>query len=363
MLSLRELEAKYASEWAPKGEYISSWGLGAEPKRNYPINEKENFLRVLNGKPTMYLPCMTDMLPLSPRVIVDNVVRAFSMDAKPCLMNAAEAGGEDMFGVVWDFIPVTGGAMVRPGKPKIPDITKWEEYLTFPNLDELDWEGSASSNAPLISPDRLTRTWIMNGLNERIISFMDFDKVMIAYVDEDQKEGVHRLFDALCVFYDDLIGRFKKYLKTDIIMFNDDWGTQRSPQFSNATAREMLVPYIKRLVESCHKRDMYFELHSCGKNDMLVPVFIEAGIDIWAPQEIINDFDLLYRTAAGDILLGIPTDSTPAMSDEEAFDCALNFFEKYGRGGKVMLNTTFPVQHPRIAEFIYYISREAYAQS
>ena len=127
---------------------------------------------------------------------------------------------------------------VKPGQPKIKDVTRWEEYLTFPDLDSFDWEGSARANAPLFHPDRMTRIWLMNGLNERLISFMDFAPAMMAYVDEEQKPGVHRLFDRLCDFYDDLIERFRHYYQADVLMFNDDWGTQNGPQFSLDTARK-----------------------------------------------------------------------------------------------------------------------------
>ncbi len=362
-ITIKALEEKYADEWKVVGSYVSTMFKGEEPKRNFPISEKENIVKVLKGEKPMYLPDMTGMTALSPRVIKDHVVRSFVMEAEPMVCVAEGAGGKDMFGVEWEFIPVTGGAMVKPGNPLIPDITKWEEYVTFPDISTFGWEESAEKNAHIFSDDRLVRTWIMNGLNERIISFMDFDKVMIAYVDEDEKEGVHRLFDRLCDFYDELIDYLHRYLRTDVIMFNDDWGTQRAPQFSNATAREMLVPYIRRIVESCHKRGMYFELHSCGKNESLVPVFIEAGIDIWAPQEVINDFDVIFETASDDILIGIPTTTSPKNTDEEAFEIAKEYVEKYAKAGKkVMLNLTFPVQHPRTAEFVYYLSREKFAE-
>jgi hypothetical protein len=306
------------------------------------------------------MPFITDMLAFSPRIIPDNFVRAWVLEIDPLLPGSPCDGGPDMFGVEWQYVPVTSGSMVKPGQPKIKDVTRWEEYLTFPDLDSFDWEGSARANAPLFHPDRMTRIWLMNGLNERLISFMDFAPAMMAYVDEEQKPGVHRLFDRLCDFYDDLIERFRHYYQADVLMFNDDWGTQNGPQFSLDTAREMLVPYMQRIADSCHRRGMYFELHSCGKNDKLVPAIIESNVDIWLPQENINDFDLLYDLCGDKLLLGIPTDSTPEMTDEEALASAKRFMEKYGKDGHVVVNTTFPPQHPRVPEYLYCLSREAY---
>jgi hypothetical protein len=188
---------------------------------------------------------------------------------------------------------------------------------------------------------------------------MDFERAMLSYVDEDQKTGVHRLFDKLCEFYDDLFARFKKHYQCDMVLFNDDWGTQRAPQFSLNVAEEMLVPYLKRIADSCHRHGMYLELHCCGKNDLLAPAIARCGVDLWMPQEI-NDFELLYRLIGDKVCLCIPSDSKPEMSDEACFSSALRFMDKYGKHGNVFLSTIAPPQHPRISEYLYYLSREAY---
>ena len=359
-----KLIEKYADEWKVVGEYRSAWGPGrSDPMRNYPITERENFERLFRREKPVYIPIITDMTAFSPAIIPDHKVRAWALDlVDPSLPGGDCDGGPDMFGVQWDYVKVTGGSMVHGDDPKVKDITHWEDYISFPDLDSYDWEGSAKGNAPLFSPRRMNRVWLMNGLNERMFSLMNFRDVMFAYVDEDMQEGVHRFFDQLCTFYDDLFDRYRRYYGCDIVMFNDDWGTQRGPQFSPDTAREMLVPYMRRLVESCHKRGMYFELHSCGKNDIIAPVFAECGIDLWIPQENLNDYDLLYRLIGDKVILSFPGDSRPDSSDEEAWDAAERWMERFGKYGNVILNTTMPPQHPRFAEFVYYLSREAYAE-
>lgn len=343
------------------GEYVSPLSPdGGSPMRDYVINERENFEKFFAWEKTPYLANIDDTQAFAPRLIPDNYVRAWALEMEACLPGSDCPGGKDMFGVTWEYIKETGGSMVRGGDPLIKDINRWEDYVKFPDLDDFDWERSAKVNEKLLSGHRMNRVWIMNGLNERLISFMDFAPTMIAYVDEDQKESVKRLFDKLCDFYDDLIDRFRKYYHADIIMFNDDWGTKKGPQFSPDTLREMIIPYIKRIAESCHKRGMYFELHCCGQNELLAPVMPEADIDLWIPQENLAHYDELFETVGDKLHLGIPTDSKPDMSDEEAWDCAMRFWEKYGKSGNVVLNTTMPRQHPRIAEFLYCISRNAY---
>jgi hypothetical protein len=360
MAMISEIVKKYADEWKVTGEYFSPWNPEArDPRRNYPITPRENYTRLFSGKKPLYIPEVNDSLALAPRMLPDNLARHWVIEADPLRPDEDIGDLPDMFGVVWQYIPVTMGCMVRPGDPKIPDINHWEDFITFPDMDRWDWEGSAAKNAHLFDDARMNRVWVVNGLNERLISLMDFANVMVAYIDEDQKDGVKRFYGKLCDFYDDLFARYHKYYKCDIVMFNDDWGTQRAPQFSTETAREMLVPYMKRLSESAHKYDMYFELHCCGKNDLVAPAIAECGFDLWLPQENINDFGLLYELLGDKLALGIPTGTTPEMTDEEVFAAAASYMEKFGKKGNIILNSMF--QHPKIAEYIYAISREMYS--
>jgi hypothetical protein len=148
---------------------------------------------------------------------------------------------------------------------------------------------------------------ILNGLFERLISFMDFSEAAVALIDDEQKDAVHRLFSRLCDFYEEEIAIFKKYYNIDQFCLHDDWGSQRAPFFSPDTVREMLLPYVKRLVDFTHSQGLIFELHSCGKNEILTPVMIEAGVDVWKPQPM-NDIKYLCKEYGDKIRIGISPD-------------------------------------------------------
>jgi uroporphyrinogen-III decarboxylase len=191
---------------------------------------------------------------------------------------------------------------------------------------------------------------------------MDFENAALAMIDEDLQDGVHRLFDALCVFYDKLIEKFKTYYHADILLFHDDWGSQRAPFFSLNTVREMLVPYLSRIVDSCHRRGMYFELHSCGKNEMLVPAMIEAGVDIWSPQEM-NDIKMLLDKYGSQLVFGVRAPLAPEMTEAETEQAAEKFFREFGsyRG---VIASAFAMGSNAAAFFrkLYSLSRETYYQ-
>lgn len=318
---------------------------------NSPITPRENAIRTLTGKTPVWLG--TDINTILPRLIPDNVARGMVIDGKP--FNAVEeAGGPDWFGVEWVYEPSATGSMVKPGNPKVKDIEHWEDYITFPDLDRIDWEQMKADCAAVYAEDQLNSTQIFTGFFERLISFLDFEDAAVALIDEEQQPAVHRLFDQLADFYDDLIGRFQKYLKLDHITLHDDWGAQRSPFFSYETCEEMLLPYVKRVVESCHKRGMQFEFHSCGMIEPFVPIMIEAGMDSWGGQPI-NDKWKLYQQYGDKICLTINTD--PELPADQAEAWAEDCISRLIPGRNLIVNVA---KDCPLREAVYCKSREYY---
>ena len=114
-------------------------------------------------------------------------------------MEDSRKGGLDAFGVDWEYIPVAGGSMVRPGKPFLEDISEWREKVKLPDVDAWDWEGSRSANAELLETDDHVRVmWIFTGFFERLISLLEFENAAVVLIDEEQKEEVHGFLDACC---------------------------------------------------------------------------------------------------------------------------------------------------------------------
>jgi hypothetical protein len=223
-------------------------------------------------------------------------------------------GGKDMFGVEWEYLPVVGGSMVRPGNPVLEDANDWKEVIKFPDVDSWDWEGSAKENACYRTDDRYVVSWMFTGFYERLISFMEFENAAVALIDEEQKDAVKELFQALTDLYKDIIGRLKKYFNIDAIFFHDDWGGQKDPFFSNAMCSEMIAPYIRQVVDFCHSIDVIFDFHSCGHIETMVPIMIDCHVDKWAGQTM-NDKAKLIEDYGDRILIGSTDDISPAPNE------------------------------------------------
>ncbi len=81
-----------------------------------------------------------------------------------------------------------------------------------------------------------------------------------------------------------MIDKYLEILRLDGVVLHDDWGGQRSPFFSLQLCREMIVPYLKHIADHCHSKGLWFQQHCCGKNEMLVPAMLDAGVDMWFPR-------------------------------------------------------------------------------
>jgi len=329
------------------------------PMFDTPITPRENLRLALSGERPLWIPTWQDLICLDFGSLPDNVARGGYFRATP--LKDEEKGGKDMFGTEWVYVPVTGGSMVKPGNPRFTDANEWKNVIEIPNPDEWNWAAEAESVKELVDDRRLIKSTIPTGLFERLISFMDFSNALLAIIDEDQKEAVHELFDTLCGVYEKVIDNMIKYLHIDMLEFHDDWGSQRAPLFSADTIREMILPYLKRIVDYCHERGVFVDLHSCGKNETLVPVMIEAGVDLWIPQQI-NDCDMLIKTYGDKIMIGMDPDVIAAGTpEEECKAMARRLVEKYIDNPRVFIFRS-PVRHMGKVEYDSYFN-ELYISS
>ncbi len=329
-----------------------------------PVTPLENYSMLLRGETPLWIPTASDEVTIYPRISPDNL--AFGIISDAPTETPDRKGGPDMFGVEWVFVEMVGGSMPVEGPPLLEDANEWPEKVKFPNLDDWDWEGNSAKLRPLMPANKMKIVDICCGLFERLISFMDFAGAAVAVIDDEQKDAVHALFSKLCDLYDDMIDRYQKYYGVDMIMFHDDWGSQRAPFFSLATCREMLVPYLKRVVESAHKRGMWFYFHSCGKNEMMVPAMLEAGVDLWKPQPM-NDHAMLLETYDGKLVFpGRFDEPDPNASPEKAYEDAKAVLARF-KGHKNVTISLPPFFNnapamPLYAKAFYELSREQYAE-
>lgn len=324
-------------------------------KFNTPITARENYMAFLRNETPLWMP-NGDQITFCPSINPDNIARYGVTEDEPY----PEKDGVDMFGISWVYVPEADGCMVRPGNPILLDANEWRNVIKFPDVKSWDWAGSAEANKDfLANRDAPVFMTHYNSFFERLISFMDFQNAAIAIIDEEQKEAVKELFDALCDLYIEIISLEKKYFDLTGILFHDDWGSQRAPFFSLVTFREMILPFMQKITSFCHSKDIIVELHSCGCSELLAEGIAETGIDMWRPQPM-NNIDRLYDLYGDKFKLGVrqPIFDSNA-TDEEKVSAAKKLVAKYNTPGKYVY-TMSHFQDPLFRMTLYRESRIAY---
>ena len=330
-----------------------------------PVTSKVAVAGAYERNPYWQILGMVDQRIFTPRILPDNVARAFVFESQ--LFDPNTGGGPDMFGIEWEYIAQVGGSMVRPGKPFIDDANEIKDKIVWPDIDKWDWEGSAKeNNDTYLANDQFNIAWFQTGFYERLISFMDFEGAIMALIDEDQQDAVHAFFDQLTDLY---IRIFDKYIThypaIDGFYIHDDWGSQKETFFSPATAEEMIVPYMKRVTDFLHSKGKYCELHSCGQLMKQVPNMIKAGWDAWGGQAM-NDTQKIYELYGDQILVGVIPDlfDPETTPEEKQREMAREYADKFCRADKPSCFNHYGMQNmtPAYREELYKQSRINYSK-
>lgn len=166
------------------------------------------------------------------------------------------------------------------GKNDIQDIKKhnWplEDILDFSHFSP---ESKAHENRAIIG----VFTWgayfiasFVRGMEDLMMDFAlrkDYADYLIKTISE---KTIHFLDIMLESFSDGI----------DIVYMADDYCSQMGPLFSPATFKEFVVPYLTKVVEKTHKHNKKFLLHVCGAVRPLLPMIIDAGVDLLEPIQI-----------------------------------------------------------------------------
>ena len=338
--------------------------FGPSPVFHTPITPRANWRAMFDGKNPLWMPMTSESQTFCPRCDPDNIARAFVFDGEEPY-DRSKYGGPDMFGIEWVFVPVVGGSMENPDKPHLmEDVNDWRDVIKFPDVNSWDWESCGKNNAAWFekNKDYDIASMLLNGMGfERLVSFMGFENAAMALIDEDQIDAVRELANEICdkvyIPYVDNMHRVCPGLTR--ITLHDDWGSQRAPFFSLAAAREAYVDVCKKFNAHVKSLGLIAELHSCGKNDLVVPAYIESGFEFWNGMYM-NDKRNLFEQYGDKFIFGV---DPPAVADDMTADDdalyagAKEFCEFYIRDGKCHVVGNMMRKNPKFVANVYQISR------
>ncbi|MDR3315170.1 MAG: hypothetical protein LBS98_01590 [Coriobacteriales bacterium] len=241
------------------------------------LTERENFYRMVAREQPDFVSHQPSLI----QMLMSSVV----LDRPP-----AHTDGQDWFGVWWHDDPTSPGLLaVDISKPRVLEsIEDWETALTWPDLEAIDWEAAAKADLP--DGKDMTKvliTFIVSGPFERLHDLLGFEEALISTITDPDACGA--FFSKLCDFKIGIIRKLKQYYDIDVVHFQDDWGTQKDLFFQPDFWRTQIKPHIKRVIDATHELGLLFDMHSCGRIDLIIDEIMELGPDIIDPVQPVND--------------------------------------------------------------------------
>ncbi len=323
------------------------------------MTERENFFRVYNHETPEWTP---------------NFFSAYAPFGSSLLNNTGEflKGGKDMFGIEWLCTEDTGfQAIPDPNKHlmDIDDICNWQDFIKFPDLEEMDWEGAAKRDlAGIDRTQKVLCCFGMEGNFNRLQSMLGTCDALVAMLEEP--EAVAEFFDAHTKFRMKIVEKIAQYYKPDIFVSGDDVCSGTGLFFSKDMYDELIKPYEIMFGQHIIHNGMILEHHVCGDCTAIIGDIVETGATIWQTAQPMNDLVAMEKEYGDRILIHGGWDSTAPYNfdgckEEDVRAGVRESIDKYLGNGHYML---FPVvmgdrRRQDIQDRLFWISDECTSYS
>ena len=324
------------------------------PVFDYPISPRENFQRAVNRDNPRWVPTSVSDFNFA-RVGELSGLTDIRFDF------TERQDWTDLFGCVWEWVPSAGGSMLKPNHPPVlDDITEWEKKIVWPVLSEETIKACCAEHVskPFYHAGKLNTYDIGQGCTERLVAVLGgYGEAMLALAEEP--DACREFMAELSRFHCTLFDMVNKYFPTDLVMYHDDWGTERDTFFGEKMMEEIVY----------EPNDMFFKhvkaagcatlLHTCGAIGRFVPHAISMGADFLQIQPRANDVKA-YKEKYGD---KIGFDVYMISRSDEGFDEEIQkYVSELGKGGGLFC-TVFGGEEKTIwagMQELYCCSREYY---
>ena len=266
------------------------------PVFDYPISPRENFRRVLTHDHPMWVPNSANDF---------NYVTGGELSGLSDLRYdfTERCYWTDLFGCVWEWIPSAGGSMLKPNQtPVLEDITEWEKKLVWPDLSEDRIKASCSAymSKPFYHPEKMNYYDFGQGCTERLVSVLGgYTEAMLALAEEP--DACREFLCALSRFNCEMFDKISKYCPTDMIMYHDDWGTERDTFFGEKMMEEIVYEPSEIFFKHVKESGAAIVFHTCGCIKRFLPYMVTLGADFLQLQPRANDIKA-YKEQYGDKL-------------------------------------------------------------
>ena len=288
------------------------------------ITEKENFQLILDGRIPAWLP---------------NYNKAVASGSSAYVGRKAIPGTNqivDVFGVV--FQSTMDGptpANTLDGSFLLKDVTKWQEIMPKLDLDANDWEADAQKALAGIDKSRQLKSYMFGGMWEAMHYMMGVENALVSLIEEP--EATYSFLDALADFWLDVMQRFCKYFKPDIVTTMEHIATHRGLLMSPETYRKIIKPVHQKVYDGIKAMGAIPQMHVDGCVEAVLADYAELGVRLIQPFQVCNDinrYKAMYNIVAVGGWDAFGPGNLPASTEEDTRASVRLAMDTYGPGGR-----------------------------
>ncbi len=265
------------------------------------LTAKENFLETIkpDGKPDRLLKQFegTAFFPANPASTYIRGVRHPGMD--PMI---------DRFGttILWPKGQVAAMPHVTAENKVIKDITQWRDELVMPDLeancsDPALWEPFIKQAEEIREKGDLVMAFMPTGVFERLHFLMGFEDMLVNFLLEP--DDMMDLCNAIGEYRFQYMKLIVDYIKPDIMLSHDDWGSKHALFVSPDTWREFIKPQYVKTYGYMKEKGVIVMHHADSFMEPIVEDMVELGIDIWQGVLPENDIPAIQAKLQGRMTL------------------------------------------------------------
>ena len=179
------------------------------------------------------------------------------------------------------------------------------EFIEYPIKGPADWEWMDERLDP-DAPGRVQPDWeaLARGARERgdivfcnggmyfafLNEHMGTERLLYLYYDEP--DFIHRVNDRLCSLCERALSMSLAKKAIDYVGYHEDMAFKNGPLISPDMFTEFMMPYYRRIKKVCgsHGMDIHC-MDSDGDIRQLIPLWLECGINVFAPLEAAAGMD------------------------------------------------------------------------
>ena len=272
------------TDWVPNYE-LGCWGQTTQRWVDEGMPEDHVYLKMFEGEPLFQLDrrnfayLNTEMIPgFEPEVVEETKRYLVSRNASGIVTKALKEG------------TVRGTRM------------SMDAYLSFPVTDRASWQDVKrryDPNAPIRYPfwwDETVRLWrdrdypvcllgnATFGLYSQLRSWVGTEN--ISYLFYDDPTLVEEMIEFNTEFLIALVERALKDVRFDYFNFFEDLAGKGGPLVGPDLFRRFFLPSYKRIIDRLRRAGIrYFWVDSDGDPEVLIPLWLEAGVTCFWPLE------------------------------------------------------------------------------